>query len=281
VDPVYAFLGLCSLAALHDQRGASALLALTAACLVKPQAVLLAPLAALVLWMDSDRTQLRRGLMACGLLVLAAFLPFVTTGHFLAALRGIAQVASLDYFSSNQLNVWWLANWISGAAAGGSLAGPVGIVRTSGAGFTLVRIIAGLPALGLTFLNLRWLWQELKQGNRRAIFWSAAVQVYLFTSVSLYPKENHLYGFFIYLLPVLFLGARRLTAIFAALSLVFFLNLFLFDGFGMGGERPGQALRMAAGFDLTVLVAAINAAFFVWLLTRPRWLFDETRLELK
>jgi len=285
VDPAYAFFGLCSLVALYEKKFPLAALTLAAACLTKPQAVLLLPIAALVLWMERNGPELRRTLLSFVLVLLLPFVPFIAASRFLAAARGISQVASLDYLSSNQVNFWWLMNWVQGAVAGGSLgalADPVTIVRIANPaslGFLGLRIAAATAALGLTVLNLRWLYQELRRGNRMAIFWSAAIQVYVFTSVSLYPKENHLYGFFVYLLPLLFLAKRQIVAAYAALSLVFGMNLFLFDGFGMGWERPGHALRMLLGFDLTVLVAALNVAFFVWLMTRPRWLFGLTACE--
>jgi hypothetical protein len=282
VDPVYAFLGLMGLVALHDRKWLPAVVALAGACLVKPQAVLLVPIAALVIWREGGRQLLRRALLLFAFVTLAAFIPFIATGHFLAAMRGILQVTWLDYVSSNQLNLWWLVNWIAGMASGGPLGGPVGIVRVtdpSSFGFMLIRFMAALLALGLTLLNLRRLWEELRRGNRDALFWAAAIQVYIFTSVSLYPKENHLYGFFIYVLPVVLLARPPISAFYAVLSTVFFLNLFLFDGLGMGWERPGHALRVLFGFDLTILVAALNAALFFWLMAHPNWFFNFTRPE--
>ena len=96
--------------------------------------------------------------------------------------------------------------------------------------------------------------------------------------LSLYPKENHLYAFFVYALPLLFLGRRDLGGLYATLSLVFGMSIFLFNGFGRGWEGPGHALRMLGGFDLTVIIALGNVAVFAWLMTRPRWLYGSARI---
>ena len=126
-------------------------------------------------------------------------------------------------------------------------------------------------------LNLRWLGNELREGNRLAIFWAGALQVYGFTMLSLYPWENHLYAFFVCTFPVLLVPRRKIAALFAVLSLLFGLNLFLFDGFGRGMSGAAQRLRGVLGFDLTILVAFVNVAVFVWLMQCRRWLFDQTR----
>ena len=54
--------------------------------------------------------------------------------------------------------------------------------------------------------------------------------------------------------------------------------VFLFDGFGRGMSGAGQRLRGVLGFDLTIVVAFVNVAVFVWLMQCRRWLFDQTRM---
>ena len=277
VDAVFALLELGSLAALFQRKFSWSAALLALACATKPQAVLALPIVALVIWMDGGWRGVLRPVLVFALAALFPFLPFVATGRFLAALRGAAQVGHVGYLSSQQLNLWWIVTWISESLGRGS-GGLVTMLNFPRRFFLDVRLLAMALWAAFILLNLRWLRDELRQGNRMAIFWAGALQVYGFTMLSLYPKENHLYAFFVCAFPVLFLPGRRVAALFAALSLLFGLNLFLFDGFGRGMAGAAQTLRGALGFDLTILVAFVNVAVFVWLMQSRRWLFDQTRV---
>jgi len=283
VDAVFALLGLGSLIGAYRRQFTLSVILLALACMTKPQAVLIIPIVAVVIWAERSGRLLRRTLLMFGLFLLLPFLPFILTGHFLASMRGIVQVAHVGYLSSQQTNLWWIATWIYGAIShgtAGALASQVTMLRVeepSSLVLSGVRLGALLMWIGFIVLNLWWLRQELERGNRLSIFWAAAVQTYGFTMLSLYPKENHLYAFFVYALPLLFLGRRELGGLYATLSLVFGMNMFLIDGFGRGGEGPGHTLRMLGGFDLTLIIALGNVVVFAWLMTRPRWLYGLAR----
>jgi len=279
VDAVFALLELGSLVALFQKKFAWSAALLALAGTTKPQAVLTLPIAALVIWMDGGWRGVVRPALIFALTALFTFLPFVATGRFLAALRGAAQVGHVGYLSSQQLNLWWIVTWIYESLGRGS-GGLVTMLHVEDfpRWFLLdVRLVAMALWTAFILLNLRWLGNELREGNRLAIFWAGALQVYGFTMLSLYPWENHLYAFFVCTFPVLLVPKRRIAALFAALSLLFGLNLFLFDGFGRGMSGAAQRLRGVLGFDLTILVAFVNVAVFVWLMQCRRWLFDQTR----
>jgi hypothetical protein len=132
-----------------------------------------------------------------------------------------------------------------------------------------------LPALILfTLANLHWLVREIRAGNRHAIFWAAALEVYGYTMLALFVHENHLYAFFIYAAPLVALGHRTAMRLYAALSVLFGLNLYIFDGLGQGIPAANQWLRMTAGFDLSLPLTLLNLGFFWWLVSRKRWGFE-------
>lgn len=280
VDAVFALLELGALAALFQRKFTCSAALLALACTTKPQAVLALPIAALVIWMDDGWCGVVRPALIFSLTALLPFLPFIATGRFLAALRGTAQVGHVGYLSSHQLNLWWIVTWIC-ESIGKKSPGLVTMLPMEDVPrrFLLdVRLLAIAMSAAFILLNLRWLRHELHTGNRLAIFWAGALQVYGFTMLSLYPKENHLYAFFVCAFPVLLAPKRKIAALFAVLSLLFGLNLFLFDGFGRGMSGAGQRLRGVLGFDLTIVVAFVNVAVFVWLMQCRRWLFDQTRM---
>lgn len=282
VDAVFAFFGLTSLIALYRGKFSLSVCSLALACAIKPQGVLILPIVALGIWKEKNARLAWRQLGVFVLAALLPFVPFIFSGSFLAALRGTLLVVHVGHLSSHQANLWWILTWVEGAVSQGSwraLGAEVVMLPVEEfgrLGLLDVRVIAFFLWAGFMGFNLRWLGRELVRGNRRAIFWAGALQTYGFAMLSLYPKENHLYAFFVYALPLLTLERRRFAGIYAVLSLVFALNMFLFDGFGRGMAGYGETLRFSAGFDLTVLCSFISLGTFMWLVTREQWLYGLT-----
>jgi hypothetical protein len=283
VDSVFALFGFGALILLYRKKftGAAVLLALS--CAIKPQGVLILPVAALVILAERNRRLAVRLAGIFFLVFLASFLPFILTGHGIAALRGNIQVLGLAYLSSQQANIWWLVSWLLPAVGRRSLALLANEVVMQpypefGRIFHLnARLVAGLLLLTFVVLLLYFLWKELKGGNRLAIFWAAAFGVCGYTMLSLYPHENHLYPFFVYALPVLALSRRAFMNVYLLLSVIFGLNNYFFNGLGRGMTAAALGVRMAFGFDLTVAVSLLYVGVFLWVIHGRRWLFDLTR----
>jgi hypothetical protein len=283
VDALAGLLGLGSLILAFHRKFTLSTVLLALACVTKPQSLLIVPVAGLVIAAERNTRLVWRQCLVLSLSALLPFVPFVATGHFLAALRGMTQVGYVGYLSSQHLNLWWLVTWLyesvlqTGPHAFAATVKMLPVEEFPRWFLLDVRVLALLMWSAFLVINLRWLWQELQRGNRMAIFWASALHVYGFTMLSLYPKENHLYTFFVFAFPWLCSGNRKLAGLFAALSVIFGLNIFLFDGFGRGMASAAQFLRSGLGFDLTVLVGLGNLAVFVWLMRRERWMFDSTR----
>jgi len=283
VDSVFTLLGFCSLWLLYQKRFTGSVIFLVLSCLTKPQGVLILPVVLVAVLAEKDWRLFRRASLNLVLCSFVPFLPFILTGHGLGALRGTFQVVHVGYLSSNQANLWWIVSWVLPALSERSFAvlmRPV-IMRQLEESREILLLDAQWTALLLlgvvAAISGYFLWNELQRGNRLAIFWAAALQVYFFTILALHPHENHLYPFFVYALPLCVLRKREFRGTYVALSAVFALNLFLFDSFGRGTEAAAGALRFALGFDLSVVLSFVNLLLFLSVVLSPGWHFASTR----
>jgi hypothetical protein len=283
VDAVFALAGFGSLLALYKRRYMESAILAALSCMIKPQGVLILPVVFLTIWSEHDWKLLRRSCLSFLLFALLPFIPFIASGRALAAVRGTLQVVHVGNLSSQQANIWWLVSWIAPAVSGGShasLRDPVSMLPIAVLPHLVAWGFRGLSFLlfsGFVIVTLHFLRKELARGNRMAIFWAGALHIYGFTMLALYPKENHLYAFFVYALPLLVFSGRVFRKLYWVLSAVFALNLFLFDGLGRGTEAAANALRLAPGFDLTVVLAFANLLVFASLVLAPGWHFAATR----
>jgi len=134
-----------------------------------------------------------------------------------------------------------------------------------------------MPALLVfTALNLYWLVRHLRQGNRRAIFWAAALEVYGYTMLALFVHENHLYAFFVYAAPLLAIARASIRRTYWALSAVFGLNLYLSVGLGEEMACP-KWFRTPQGLDLTIPLAIANMTVFGLIVLSRDWWFDHAQ----
>lgn len=283
VDSVFALLGFCSLILLYRRRFTGSIFFLALSCLTKPQGVLILPVVVATILVERDWRLFRRLTLLFILLCLAPLIPFALAGRALGALRGTLQVTDIGFLSWQQTNLWWIVSWLVPAIARHSLAAlrnEVAMCRPQE-----FRALVSLDARLIAFVllgvfvafTLCFFWKELSRGNRLSIFWAAALSVYGFTMLSLYPHENHLYAFFVYSLPLLAFSRRVFLNLFVMLSALFGLNNYLFDGLGRGMTTAAHSLRNGLGFDLTVAVSLLYLAVFVWVLRTPRWYFGLTK----
>jgi hypothetical protein len=267
-DAMFSFFGLISLMFCFYRRFTGGVLFLVLACLTKPQAVVIIPVVAMAVFAEGRWRALWRYGLRLAFFTLVILLPYTLAGRFLGVFAGVFQNVINPALSAQQLNIWWLLGGVVETSHGGSHAIlPDMISMVSRADFQswagLHPSWFALPAFfGFTGANLYFLFRELRGGNRWAIFWSAALEVFGFTMLMMYVHEHHLYSFFVYALPLLALGNQGMTRLYWALSFLFGLNLFLFDGLGQGINSHNLGLRMLPGFDLTILLSLVNVMVF-------------------
>lgn len=276
-EPVFAFFGFVALILLYERRYTWCSLAAALACVIKPQGLIILPvIAAGFLAEGGLRAAVRHG-ARLALFIFLLLSPYILTERSLALFAGVFLGARFPALSPQELNIWWLVGPLLRAASERSwqaFAGVVGMYSRADfaaiAGFDALWI--SLPALALfTAVNMFFLWQELRAGNRPAVFWSAALEVYGYTMLSLFVHENHLYAALIYASPLLLLAGRFFVRMFWTLTAMYALNLYLFDGFGRGFEDSVHWARTFAGLDPTIPLAIASVVLFVYLLTRRRW----------
>jgi hypothetical protein len=282
-DPIFAFLGLASLMLCYRRRYTSSVLLLALACLTKPQGAFVVRMVATALFSDGRWQALWRYGLRFVFFGLVPLLPFVVAGRFLGICAGVSQQVMYPALSAQQLNIWWLIGGVAEASRGalpGFLPSVITMISkadfVSWAGFHPLWI--ALPAFAaFTGVNLYYLHRELRAGNRWAIFWAAALEVFGYPMLMIYTHEHHLYAFFVYALPLLALGQGWIRRLYGGLSVLFGLNVFLFDGLGEGYKGAADWLRFFPGFDLTILVALANIGCFLSVLLARRWWFEQTR----
>lgn len=281
-DPIFAAFGLLALMSFYRGKHTLSALFLAASCLTKPQGVFIVPILAAAMWAEGGWRALARYLARFALFFLVPLLPYIVSGRLLAPVAAFLRGAVFPALSAQTANVWWLAGPALQAVVGRSLdplLGTLPMVPQSEfralAGFDPLWL--SLPALiAFTSANLYFLIQQLRAGNRLAIFWAAALQVYGYTMLALFVHENHLYAFFVYAAPLLMFGNPFVRRAYWALSAIYGLNLLLFDGWGEGLTASAQWLRILPGFDLSILLAVANITVFFLIVRLKKWGFDRT-----
>jgi hypothetical protein len=275
-DPLFGALALAAVLGLGAGRHATATALVVAAGLVKPQGALLLPALLFVMAREArPRVWARSGLAALAVAALV-LMPWWTSGHLLSALDGCRRTLTQGALSAQGLNLWWLAGWVMDRAREGPwpLARIHSVDEFRGWAGWDPRLVARALLAAATVANLL-LMRRWPAADRRVIALSVILQVHAYAFLATSVHENH--TFLAVVLAPLLLGAwPRSGALLAATSAFLFLNLFLVAGLGrrVTTLRFVEQMRMAAGVDLSVIVAVLHAvllaALFVWMARRGK-----------
>jgi hypothetical protein len=267
-DAAYVPLVAASIIRAAGHRAASAGALLALAMLVKPTAVLALPAVAGALTGAGRRAPLHAAVSAAGVTALVV-LPFLIAGTLGTAFVQSVRIFSQERLSGGCANLWWIVGHAArvtteGWSVLGERVTPVlraAIAFPTGA-------FGGVVFLLVVFLVFRW--QRRHQLHRRlAPAALAAATLFLgYGMLMVGVHENHPHAFWLLLL-LSGLESRRLQWIAAGLGLGYTLNLFLlapglgrFHSYRYHGLETlaGRVVdgRMAAGFDLTLALAAVQ-----------------------
>jgi hypothetical protein len=266
-DPIFAALALAAVLTMMRGRHAAATALVVASALVKPQGVLLLPVLAAVLLREArPRVWLRAA--AAGLGTAAAILlPWWTSGHLLSALDGFRRPLAQGTLAPLGLNVWWIAGWAMKWAQGAALPAaeivPIDSFRDwAGVDPRLVSrgLLAPATAAGL------WLLVRAPRDERTMIPLAVILQVHAYALLATSVHENHTF-LAVALAPLLIGVWPYATRLLACVSAFLFASLYFAAGLGrrITTQAELEALRMALGIDLSVLVAAAHVALLGWL----------------
>jgi len=274
-DPLFGALALAAVLGLAARRHAPAAALVVAAGLVKPQAALLLPALLFVMAREARPRAWARAALAAFAVAALILMPWWTSGHLLSALDGCRRTLTQSALSAQGLNLWWLAGWVMDWAQSGPW--PLARIHSAEAfrqwaGWDprlAARALLAAATLANLVLMRRW-----PAADRRVIALSVILQVHAYAFLATSVHENH--TFLAVVLAPLLLGVwPRAGRLLAATSAFLFANLFLVAGLGrrVTTMRFMEQVRMAAGVDLAVVAAALQAvllvALFVWV-ARPR-----------
>ena len=282
--PVFAFLGLLALISFYQRKPALSMFLLALSCLMKPQGVFIIPVLAAAFWAEGGWRMLWRLGMQFLLFLVVLASPYLVSGRLLAPLAAILHNTTAPALSAQAANGWWIAGPIVQAIAGRTLDPLLGKIEMVPPGefhaaVGIHPLWLALPALLLfTAVNLYWMVSHLRQGHRRAIFWAAALEVYGYTMFALFVHENFLYAFFVYTAPLLPFAQAPIRRTYWVLSVLFGLNLFVFEGLGQGfGLACPGWLQTPMGLDLTIPLVIANIAIFALIVRSRNWWFDQAQ----
>ena len=243
----------------------------------KPLAILVGPALAVALYQRGGSRELGKAAAAAVLVSFFVFLPYLWNGTVDTMVVHVYRIFAPGNLSSGYANPWWfLGQTISVASGEGTWGSRVPFVPLS-------RIDLPLAAIGASLVVLTTLAAcvlQLRSPARDAALLSAATAFFSYSMLGLGVFENHPHVLFLLLLGT-GLSSGRLRLFFTLTATTYVLNLALFAGLGrFYGLRFwileewaswASGMRMALGFDLTLVLVVINTVgFAMWLVWLPR-----------
>ncbi len=273
-DTIFGLCALLCVLALMDRRFVAASVLLVLSGLIKPQGALLIPVWATVILREAGAPVLARSIAAGAAAAAVVLAPWWTAGHLLSALDGCLRPLRQGTLAPLGFNVWWVAGWLCDARGG---AGPLARVQTLGefaacAGFdarTVSRVLLLLATAFCVVVVVRGI-----AASRAVIAVAVIVQVHAYALVGTAVHENHTF-LAVLLAPLLLVAWPRTRPVLAGTSAFLGTSIFLIAGLGrrVTSQRWLEEFRMAAGLDLTVVVALLHVVLFVglvaWAWQRP------------
>jgi hypothetical protein len=269
-DTVFAALSLAAVITLMDGHHVAATALVVASAFLKPQGALVLPTLAAVMVREAGPRAWARAVLAGVATAALVLLPWWIRGYFFSAVAGSWRTATQGDLAPLGFNVWWLASYAMDWAQSGAwpLAGVKAIVTfRDWAGFdprlvSRLLVFAGTAAIVLLLLRR----------PREERFWiplAVILQVHTYALFGTSVHENH--TLLAVVLAPLLVGAWPRGGTTLVLTSSFLLaNLLLAIGLGRGitSQPLIKSLRLMAGLDLSVVVAAFHvvllALLFLW-----------------
>ena len=275
-DETYAPLAMGAVIAGGRARALSAGALLFSASLTKLLGAIAAPSVAVALL--ASRARLWMAIAAAVGVAAIVLLPFAVAGTLPAMSVQLLRQLVPGNVSSGYPNPWWIYGHLMNLTSGvtETIAGPASRLLLSDVPFAAARVGTGLFAFAVGWIC----WRHYRFAGVFPAAFACAVIFLAYATFSVGVFENHPHITF----PLLFatgLWSRRLQVLCAVAMASYLLNLLLLSGLGrFYGTRyiilepvanALSELRMAPGFDLTLLLAIINTVVMIWLLvTLPR-----------
>jgi hypothetical protein len=285
LDPQMAVPAVMSLMAIFaGSPGLSGVL-LSAAILTKPHPVFVAPVIVAALLTRPAASKVpaaARFLAGSGLATAVIVGPVIVRGAWSNLVQAVGRLATHDMVSAQAANVWWLFTYVLRVLDVWREWGPrqamtqrlriLGISRVIALGYPNPRTV-GLILVGLAIVSAMWRMKRARSFAEGAVLAGWTAWAYALFAAQVH--ENHLY----LAVPFLALAAgldRRYSGLCWTVSIIATLNLYLFEGLGIGW--PPLLDRTSTFIDASVLLAVVNVGAFFWFtLSRGTGLFSTDR----
>ena len=246
-------------------------------CLIKPTAAVVLP----VIYLGAPRRAWPRITFGGALVTGVVFLPYAVAGTLQTAFIHIALLFSQDRLSGGYANPWWLiGHAVSVLKDRAEWADPIDYVRRDSIALPLGLI--GFVAAG--FVAGFVLYQAKRITTARSAVYVSAVLLFAWGVLTIGVHDNHNHPMFL-LLVATGLGTRFLRGFAFAAATSTLLGSICLHGFGRYYGTQWRAvlpladavarLRMAMGFDLTLVLGVVNSLLLVIAL----WRLKPTLLE--
>lgn len=270
VDPLFYLpaIGGLALACFEQPWWAGACIALAVG--TKPQAILIGPAFALVLWQAGGLGAIARASATFGGTLAAAVLPFAVRGALPNMLLAFGSFDERrDTMSAFAANAGWIVNWwlrsresLPEAGFPGAylrpVINPLSITRFRELGYFDPRPLTRVVVVALTAWAA-WLARRSRDLAAAAAF--GAFTVHAFFALSPNMHESHQ----LFEVPLLVLAAAlrpRFRALLVVVSAIVTLNINYVYGAGL--EMGWKIPRMITGIDVGVALAFVNLGVLVW-----------------
>ena len=277
-DPILGFYVLSSFIFLYKRKLTISFIFFTIAILVKPTAIIIIPVYLLFIIKEHASRQILKSIFISLVVFLFLVSPFIFSNHFISMILGVHSILdSSNDISRQSLNIWWplqyylnfynsnshgLTNFIIGKEF--IWYEDFSAQKISSINLKLLSTILFIIA---TIVNLYNASKYLLK-NRAYIFYFAFIQIYIYFMLRIGVQNNHYYMMLVFCSVICFFS-KEMFRTFLIIILIFFIQDFIFYGFGRDFSLMLGALNFLNLPFITVILSLLNFLFFLKILLNP------------
>ncbi len=277
-DPILGFYILLSLISLYKKKLTLSFIFLVIALLIKPTAIIVIPIYLFFVIRENKFMKIIKSSLITLIISLILISPFIYTNHFISMVLGVQSILfSSNDISRQSLNIWWplqyyLNFYISNTHTfidfllGNNFIwyNDFPVANVSSINLRVISFFLYFSATILNFYNA----SKYISKNRFYIFYFSFIQCYIYFMLRIGVQNNHYYIMIIFFSIFCFIS-KELFYFFLYLIFLFFVQDFIFYGFGRDFSIMYKVLNFLHLPFITVIISIINLVFFVKILYKP------------
>jgi Gpi18-like mannosyltransferase len=277
-DPILGFYIFLAMIFLFKNKLVESLIFFAIALLVKPTAIIISPVFIFFVIRENGATKILKSILVASVIVILLISPFLYTNHSISMILGISSIIeSSNDISRQSLNFWWPIQYFFNFYSSNSKNITDFLL---GNNFTWFK---DYPSSNVTYINLKILSlclfiiatsinlynaSRFILYNRIYIFYFSFIQCYIYFMLRVGVQNNHYY-IMIILYSIFCFFSKEIFRDFIFLLLIFFIQDFIFFGFGRDFSVMLPVLNILNLPFITVLLSYLNFIFFIRILIKP------------